>query len=210
MKKYWIVGLTLLVILVGAVTFALAQGETAQTTTPIVTNAIEQANPGSNITQDTAPVGNGFIDEDGDGTCDNCGATTPAGTMSGNQYGAANQGDNFIDEDGDGICDTCGEPAPLAAQDGTGNRYGANGAQGNGHTNTNNGGNFIDEDGDGICDTCGTASGTGSNFVDEDGDGVCDTCGTSAQQQLGQGNRFGQTGSRGNGNGGHGGGNSQP
>ena len=65
-----------------------------------------------------------FVDEDGDGVCDNCdgeGLAPQDGT--GNQYGrnedravrgrgTGNQGkgaycDEFVDEDGDGVCDNC-------------------------------------------------------------------------------------------------------
>ena len=44
-----------------------------------------------------------FIDEDGDGICDNCG-----------------NGVGFIDEDGDGICDNCGNGAGFIDEDGDG------------------------------------------------------------------------------------------
>jgi len=83
-----------------------------------------------------------FVDEDGDGVCDNCdgeGLAPQDGT--GNQYGrnedravrgrgTGNQGkgaycDEFVDEDGDGVCDNC-DGEGLAPQDGTGNQYGKN------------------------------------------------------------------------------------
>src|SRR6056297_1432327 len=82
-----------------------------------------------------------FVDEDGDGVCDNCegeGLAPQDGT--GNQYGRngtdgtvqgrgnGNQAkgancDEFVDEDGDGVCDNC-EGEGLTPQDGTGNQYG--------------------------------------------------------------------------------------
>ena len=48
-----------------------------------------------------APAGRGqkarFVDEDGDGVCDNCGL-------------AKEECANFVDEDGDGVCDNVGKP----------------------------------------------------------------------------------------------------
>jgi len=84
-----------------------------------------------------------FVDEDGDGVCDNCdgeGLAPQDGT--GNQYGRngvdrtvrgrnnVNQDkrancDEFVDEDGDGVCDNY-DGEGLAPQDGTGNQYGRN------------------------------------------------------------------------------------
>lgn len=92
--------------------------------------------------------GQGFVDEDGDGVCDNCGT---------------GRGPGFVDEDGDGVCDNCGN--------GRGRGSGFVDEDGDGVCD-----NFVDEDGDGVCDNAGR--GRGSGFVDEDGDGVCDNCGT--------------------------------
>lgn len=63
-----------------------------------------------------------FVDADGDGICDVCGAN----------YGSCltGEGTAFADADGDGICDNCG----LYHWCGMG------------------GGNYIDADGDGVCD----------------------------------------------------------
>lgn len=84
-----------------------------------------------------------FVDEDGDGVCDNI------GLYGGRGYGS---GAGFVDEDGDGVCD-------------------------NGYCL------FVDEDGDGICDNIGLNGGrgygSGTGFIDEDGDGVCDNAGTN-------------------------------
>jgi hypothetical protein len=84
-----------------------------------------------------------FVDEDGDGVCDNCdGEGLAPQDGSGNQYGrngmdrsvrgrsTGNQGkgaycDEFVDEDGDGVCDNC-DGEGLAPQDGSGNQYGRN------------------------------------------------------------------------------------
>jgi hypothetical protein len=54
--------------------------------------------------------GAGFVDEDGDGVCDNCGA--------GQGQGRGN-GAGFVDEDGDGVCDNYG-----VGQQGQGRRGG--------------------------------------------------------------------------------------
>ena len=43
--------------------------------------------------------GRNFVDADGDGVCDNCGAYHRCGTAGGG---------NFVDADGDGICDNYG------------------------------------------------------------------------------------------------------
>ena len=73
----------------------------------------------------------GFVDEDGDGVCDNFGF----GRGSGQRRG---QGAGFVDEDGDGVCDYYGT--------GRGRGQGAG---------------FVDEDGDGVCDYFGTGRGSG-------------------------------------------------
>lgn len=72
----------------------------------------------------------GFVDANGDGVCDNCGATS--GTGCG----------HFVDANGDGICDNHG----------TGCGHGHGGGCG---------GNYVDADGDGVCDNYGTGAGCG-------------------------------------------------
>jgi hypothetical protein len=59
--------------------------------------ATMQENATARLSQAWSPRGNGqgFVDEDGDGVCDNCG------------LGRGN-GAGFVDEDGDGVCDNCG------------------------------------------------------------------------------------------------------
>jgi hypothetical protein len=113
MKRYFLIGLALVTILALNISFAVAQ-DTEPDPVP----------PNSN--------GVNFVDDNGDGICDNCGSGS-RGAMNGNQ------GANFVDEDGDGICDNCG----------TGSRGAMNGNQGP---------NFVDQDGDGICDNIGTGS----------------------------------------------------
>lgn len=56
-----------------------------------------------------------FVDEDGDGICDNYGKY---GRGRGNRGGGCGQGRNFVDEDGDGICDNYAEG--NCPQNGTG------------------------------------------------------------------------------------------
>ncbi len=129
--------------------------------------------------------GMGFVDEDGDGVCDNCGSG-----QGGSGYGRGpGQGMGFVDEDSDGVCDNCG-----SGQGGSG--YGRGPGQGMG---------FVDEDGDGVCDNCG--SGQGPAFVDADGDGVCDHAGIGGQGQGGGNGRGSGKGGNGRGNGGGNGGN---
>ena len=74
----------------------------------------------------------GFVDEDGDGICDNY----QSGQCHMYGYGG------FIDEDGDGICDNY--------QSGQCYRHCNGGCDG-----------FVDEDGDGICDNCQSQCGEG-------------------------------------------------
>jgi len=82
-----------------------------------------------------------YVDEDGDGVCDNCdgeGLAPQDGTgnqngrtdvnVAGRTKGVGYQGnskscDEFVDEDGDGVCDNC-DGEGLAPQDGTGNQKG--------------------------------------------------------------------------------------
>jgi hypothetical protein len=81
-----------------------------------------------------------FVDENGDGVCDNFvdqdgdGVCDYAGTDQGRGYGFVDENgdgvcDNFVDEDGDGVCD---------------------------HAGTGQGAGFVDEDGDGVCDHAGS------------------------------------------------------
>ncbi|RMD47865.1 MAG: hypothetical protein D6835_06935 [Candidatus Thermofonsia bacterium] len=149
MRKYWLIGIAVLAVLVGVVSFAAAQAD--------VETAVAQPNPAPvlqdgdvepepvdagvdtnveiTVPEEAVPIyGPNFVDEDGDGVCDVCGGV-PQGDMYGNgrRFGAAGQHPNFVDEDGDGVCDICGNE-PYA---------GPNGAAG---------ANFVDEDGDGVCD----------------------------------------------------------
>ncbi|MCB2224388.1 MAG: hypothetical protein KQH83_09495 [Actinobacteria bacterium] len=97
------------------------------------------ATSGGDIAQTVAE--GGFVDDDGDGVCD-----------------------NFVDDDGDGVCDNAN-----GAGTGTGDGYahmggrtgdddwaGGRGASGgNAYQGTEGGGEFVDEDGDGVCDHAG-------------------------------------------------------
>jgi hypothetical protein len=81
--------------------------------------------------------GQGFVDENGDGVCDNYASggrglgftdTDNDGVCDNAVNGGRDQRQGFVDQDGDGVCDNCG-----------------NGS----------GRGFIDEDGDGVCDHFG-------------------------------------------------------
>lgn len=95
--------------------------------------------------------GAGYIDENGDGVCDNYG--TGAGCAG------------FVDANGDGVCDNCG----ATSRTGCGHFVDANGdgicdnhGTGCGHGHGGGcGGNFVDADGDGVCDNYGTGAGCG-------------------------------------------------
>ena len=78
-----------------------------------------------------------YVDANGDGICDSCGAY--------HQYHMAGSGcgGNFVDADGDGICDNCGG-------------YHQYHMAGSGC-----GGYFVDADGDGVCDNYGLGQGRG-------------------------------------------------
>jgi len=56
-----------------------------------------------------------FIDEDGDGVCDNSGRSLGRGQGWGKMYRT-----NFVDEDGDGICDNCANGENFVDADGDG------------------------------------------------------------------------------------------
>lgn len=124
-------------------------------------SALEEVAVGSAArgAQATCP---GYVDEDGDGICDNCGAT--CGSCPG-----------FVDADGDGVCDNYGNS--CYGHRGHGWCQGGAGACGG----------YVDADGDGVCDNCGAASGSCPGFVDEDGDGVCDNYGTGNGYSCGNG-----------------------
>ena len=87
--------------------------------------------------------GQNFIDEDGDGLCDN---------WAGGGSGRCGNGQCFIDEDGDGVCDNwtgsgrCGNGQGFIDEDG-------DGLCDNCGTQCVGGGqNFLDQVGDGLCD----------------------------------------------------------
>lgn len=96
-----------------------------------------------------------FVDEDGDGICDNAGSTCIYADSDGDGIcdvcGANNascltgDGTAFTDADGDGICDNCGA-------------YHWCGMAGTG------GVNFVDEDGDGICDNYASGQCRGGGY----------------------------------------------
>ena len=79
-----------------------------------------------------AEPGINFVDQDGDGLCDTCGAEGQMMGRMGNRANGAYEA-GFVDLDGDGLCDNCGSDQPA-----------------------NDGINFVDEDADGVCDNYGT------------------------------------------------------
>ncbi|MGD9157127.1 MAG: hypothetical protein PVG39_01850 [Desulfobacteraceae bacterium] len=90
-----------------------------------------------------AAQGANFVDNDGDGICDNAGARMGRGRGNGKGLAGTAQGANFVDNDGDGICVNAG------ARMGRGRGFRRNNVRGNG---TAQGPNFVDKDGDGVCD----------------------------------------------------------
>jgi hypothetical protein len=75
--------------------------------------ATMRANVTARLSEDWTPrgpgLGQGFVDEDGDGVGDNAGA----GRGPGRGYGP-----NFVDEDGDGVCDNAASGASFGRQGG--------------------------------------------------------------------------------------------
>ena len=117
--------------------------------------------------QNGDPSGTNYVDENGDGYCDNTGIPFIDKDGNGIHDGYLGGSIGFVDEDGDGICDKTG--LPFVDEDGDG--YCDNKNSLYRHRNKSEYGygyGYVDEDGDGVCD------GTGINFIDEDGDGICD------------------------------------
>ncbi|MHB9028005.1 MAG: hypothetical protein ACYC9O_04510 [Candidatus Latescibacterota bacterium] len=111
----------------------------------------------------TPPVSHGpnFVDEDGDGVCDNMGKGLNRG-----------KGKGFIDADGDGVCDNS-----TGAGKGKGKGRGFVDADGDGKCDNMGTGRGLKRGQMG--------DGTGSNFVDADGDGVCDNMGKGFMKNRG-------------------------
>jgi len=81
----------------------------------------------------TQTLSTNFIDENGDGICDNWQAGGQSlGLGKGNR-------ENFVDEDGDGVCDNYQSELRKGKGQGRGYRQGAG---------------FLDADGDGVCNNC--------------------------------------------------------
>ena len=92
------------------------------------------ATPGDGMPAADDRIGANFVDEDGDGVCD-----------------------EFVDEDGDGVCDNAGQNAMGEGNGYMGGRnaeFSENGPHGT-HQGSNGGAGFVDADGDGVCDNAG-------------------------------------------------------
>ena len=145
MKKFAVIGLSLLAILVVGVSMVAAQGPVGgDTPTSPGANFIDEdgdgicdlcgtdqaGTGGAGYGQGVGHHGNGavganFVDEDGDGQCDLMGTGT---TRQGQGFGAC--GTDFVDEDGDGICDLAGSGQSLGQQSRASNGF--RGGAGNG------------------------------------------------------------------------------
>lgn len=77
------------------------------------------------------PAACAFVDEDGDGVCDN----------KGNGQGLGNCGKNFVDEDGDGVCDNKGNGQGRGNCGGAKDGSGKGNGQGRGNCGGSKGGN---------------------------------------------------------------------
>jgi len=114
--------------------------------TPLAWSQSDTADPQQD--RDRAQDCTNFVDEDGDGICDNCGGSESDGVHQRDQdrdQDRTQDCDEFVDEDGDGICDNCGRTHD-GAQDRTEERE---------QNRDQDCDAFIDEDGDGVCDLCG-------------------------------------------------------
>jgi hypothetical protein len=132
MKKFALIGLAVLAILVIGVSIAAAQGP-AGDDTPVApgANFVDEDGDGVCDLMGTGAAGNSyrhgagganFVDEDNDGVCDLMGTGA-----AGNSYGRGAGGANFVDEDGDGVCDLMGTGA---AGNSYGHMAGGNGPRG--------------------------------------------------------------------------------
>lgn len=85
--------------------------------------ATMRANVTTRLSEDWSPqgpgLGQGFVDEDGDGVCDNAGTGRGPERGPGRGYGL-----NFVDEDGDGVCDNAGSGASFGRPGGMMGRWG--------------------------------------------------------------------------------------
>jgi len=101
--------------------------------------------------RDFAGNGAAFVDEDGDGVCDN------AGEGVGHAWGFVDENsdgvnDNFVDADGDGVCDNEGQNLGYGrTAKGSTAGQGA-GTMQRGQSKGMRGASFVDADGNGICD----------------------------------------------------------
>lgn len=90
-----------------------------------------------------------YVDDNGDGICDNC----TDGYGAGNGYGlGAGSGNAYTDDDGDGVCDNYANRGD-GSNVGNGNGYGAG---------AGNGPCYTDDNGDGVCDNYAGGAGNGS------------------------------------------------
>ena len=134
MKKTVVLAVTVLTLsMAGTAVFAAGRGnEFGQN------NSGTRMNCGRNCIYTNC--GAGFVDENGDGTCDNYGNGNCSWRFADENgdgvcdYGCGNYGTGFVDENGDGVCDNYGTYGTYGTSKGTGT------------------GSFIDGDGDGICD----------------------------------------------------------
>lgn len=128
---------------------------TAKTEPDAVSIEAPEAQQTISNTDATQPAqGFGYVDNDGDGACDNYVQRQPDGYGRGQGLGQGNAAcTGFVDANGDGICDNCGS--------GSANCPG-----------------YIDADGDGVCDNhaqgcpgygqgCGAGTGYGANAQDD-------------------------------------------
>ncbi len=103
------------------------------------TGALAAAGPAEETGAQYGAAGEAFIDEDGDGVCDNVGTSTGNAYAYAYGYGDSRgtgecngTGENFVDADGDGVCDNVGTGTGSANSYGGGARMGSNGQRGTG------------------------------------------------------------------------------
>ncbi len=134
-------------------------------------DAVQRANMGK-IVGDGVYAGwhHNYVDENGDGICDNYVDGVCNGTCEG--YGHPGCGGNFVDADGDGVCDNLNTGNTLNDRRGYG-------------------GNYVDSDGDGVCDNYDAHHRSGAGSGNRSGAGAGSGSGAAAGSGAATGNGSG-------------------
>lgn len=164
MKKTMLV-ILILALLASVPLFGLAETTQTPDTNPAPTQSFGQQRGRRRVWQPEAPAG-GFVDENQDGVCDNCGQIP----------GQNPQAPGFADENKDGVCDRFGTEAQRLNR-----RHG----MGQGRTQQ------LKRGRGGMAQTQNRTNLQEKNFTDANQDGICDLFqNRTRQQQPGGRGRF--------------------